>query len=67
MPDNATIVYNGTTTITMKNGPVQNVPISVTAMEGDVISIWIDPSKIENHFGNTPIYGTILKAFEVKK
>jgi hypothetical protein len=67
MPDNATIVYNGTTTITMKDGPVQNVPISVTAMEGNVISIWIDPSRIENHFGNTPIYGTILKAFEVKK
>jgi hypothetical protein len=67
MPDNATIVYNGTTTITMKDGPVYNVPISVTAIEGNVITIWIDPSRIDNHFGNTPIYGTIVKAFEVKK
>jgi hypothetical protein len=67
MPNNATIVYNGTTTITMKDGPVQNVPISVTAMDGNVIAIWIDPSRVDNHFGNTPIYGTIVKAFEVKK
>lgn len=67
MPDNATIVYNGTTTITMRDGPVHNVPMSVTVMEGNTISIWIDPSRIDNHFGDTPIYGTVVKAFEVKK
>jgi hypothetical protein len=25
-----------------------------------VISIWLDPSKVNNHFGNTPIYGTVM-------
>jgi len=26
-------------------------------MDKSAASIWIDPSKTENHFGNTPIYG----------
>jgi hypothetical protein len=67
MPDNTTMVYNGTATITMKDGPVPNVPISGTVMEGNVHIIRIDPSKVNNHFGDTPIYGTVVKAFEVKK
>jgi hypothetical protein len=25
-----------------------------------VISIWLDPSRIDNHFGNTPIYGIVM-------
>src|ERR671931_55765 len=57
MPTNMTAVYNGTATITMKEGPVHNVPIS----------IWVDPTKTDNHFGNTPIFGTILKHVVVKK
>jgi hypothetical protein len=67
MPDNTTMIYNGTATITMKDGPVPNVPINATVKEGNVLSIWIDPSKVNNHFGDTPIYGTVVKAIEVKK
>jgi hypothetical protein len=67
MPTNMTAVYNGTATITMKEGPVHSVPISIRAMNDNTISIWVDPTKTDNHFGNTPIFGTILKHVIVKK
>ena len=67
MPTNMTAVYNGTATITMKEGPVHNIPISIRAMNDNTISIWIDPTKTDSHFGNTPIFGTILKHVIVKK
>jgi hypothetical protein len=67
MPDNSTIVYNGTATITMRQGPVPDVPMSIKAMDNNAISIWVDPTKINNHFGNTPIFGTIAKLVNVEK
>jgi hypothetical protein len=67
MPTNMTAVYNGTATITMKEGPVHNVPISIRTMNDNTISIWVDQTKTNNHFGNTPIFGTILKHVIVKK
>jgi hypothetical protein len=66
-PNNTTSVFNGTATITMKEGPVDNVPLSVKRIDDNVISIWADPAKVNNHFGNTPIYGTIMKSVIVKK
>jgi hypothetical protein len=41
--------------------------MSVTVMEGDAISLWIDPTKIDSHFGDTPIYGTVTKAVDIMK
>jgi hypothetical protein len=67
MPDNATMIYNGTVSITMKEGPVHDVPMSATVKGGNVLSLWLDPSKIDNHFGNTPIYGTVTKAVQIMK
>ena len=67
MPNNSTTVFNGTATITMRQGPVSDVPISIKAMDNNAVSIWIDPTKIQNHFGNTPIFGTIEKLLEVGK
>ena len=67
MPDKKTNVYNGTATITMKEGPVNDVPISIRTLNDNVISIWVDPAKTMNHFGNTPIYGTITQAVFVRK
>lgn len=66
-PNNTTSVFNGTATITMKDGPVDNVPLSVKRIDDNVISIWADPAKVNNHFGNTLIYGTIMKSVIVKK
>jgi hypothetical protein len=54
--NNAT-TYNGTATVSLKKGPATGVPISIKLMGNSAISIWVDPSKTENHFGNTPIYG----------
>jgi hypothetical protein len=51
----------------MREGPVPDVPLSVKAMDNNAVSIWVDPTKIQNHFGNTPIFGTIEKLVEVKK
>jgi hypothetical protein len=65
--NDSTTIYNGTATITMRQGPVTNVPISIKSLESNVISIWFDPTKINNHFGNTPIFGTIEKLLTVEK
>jgi hypothetical protein len=62
MPDKKIVVYNGTATITMKEGPVNDVPLSIRTFDDNIISIWLDPAKTMNHFGNTPIYGTITQA-----
>jgi hypothetical protein len=35
------------------------VPTSIKLLGKGVISIWIDPSKVEEHYGNYPIYGVI--------
>src|ERR687890_885243 len=67
MPNNSTIVYNGTATITMRQGPVPNVPVSIKTMDNNAVNIWFDPTKINNHFGNTPIFGTVQKVVKVEK
>src|SRR5918995_2364125 len=66
-PNNTTSVFNGTATITMRQGPVENVSVSIKRIDNDVISIWADPAMINNHFGNTPIFGTIEKQLRVEK
>jgi hypothetical protein len=60
MPNNMTRIFNGTATASLKEGPVTDIPTSIRIMGDKVISIWLDPSKVNNHFGNTPIYGTIM-------
>ncbi len=50
--------FNGTSTITMEGGSIRDVPIGVTLIDKNAVSIWLDPSKINNHFGNHLIYGT---------
>ena len=67
MPDKTTTIYNGTATITMRQGPVPNVQVSIKSIESNVLSIWVDPTKINNHFGNTQIFGTIEKLVTVNK
>ena len=59
-PNNMTKVFNGTSTASMREGPVTDIPTTIRIMGDKVISIWLDPSRIENHFGNTPIYGIVM-------
>ena len=54
---NSTIL-NGTTTVTMKDGPVSNVPTQITLLDESAIAITVDGNLTDNHFGSTPIYGT---------
>jgi hypothetical protein len=67
MPNNSTTVYNGTATITMRQGPVPGVPVSIKTMDNNAVNIWFDPTKINNHFGSTPIFGTVEKLVKVEK
>ena len=66
-PSNTTTIFNGTVTITLKDGPVDNVPVSIKRIDNNVVSIWVDPTRVNNHFGNTPIFGTIEKLLNVEK
>jgi hypothetical protein len=59
-PNNITKVFNGTSTASMREGPVTDIPITIRIMGDKVISIWLDPSRVENHYGNTPIYGIVM-------
>lgn len=49
---------SGSSTVTMKEGPVKDVPTTIKIFDKSVISFIFDPAKVQNHFGNTPIYGT---------
>ena len=51
-------VFNGTSTVTMREGPVTEVPTTITLLGDTGVSILFDPAKTNNHFGNSPIYGT---------
>ena len=59
-PNNMTKVFNGTSTASMREGPVTDIPTTIRIMGDKVISIWLDPSRIENHYGNTPLYGLVM-------
>jgi hypothetical protein len=67
MTNDKNSVVNGTATISMKDSPINDVPISIKILNNNVISIWTDPNKINDHFGNTPIYGQIIQDIIIKK
>jgi hypothetical protein len=50
----------GTSTVTMREGPVEDVPTEITISNGKVIAISLDPEALDNHFGDTPIYGMVI-------
>ena len=61
-PNNMTSVFDGTSTASMMEGPVTDIPTTIRITGDKVISVWLDPSRIENHYGNTPIYGLVMDA-----
>src|ERR687897_2287317 len=50
----------GTATITLREGPIPNVPTTIQIAQDRVIAISPDPAAVENHFGDTPIYGIVV-------
>src|SRR5918999_2744552 len=55
---NATTV-NGTFTITLEEGPVENVNGYIHVIN-DKIEFWVDPVATDNHFGPTTITGIVI-------
>jgi hypothetical protein len=53
----STRIYSGTATVSMKEGPVSNAPITIKLSSDNSMSIMLDPIKTKDHFGNTPIQG----------
>lgn len=62
-----TTSYKGTVTVTLKDGPVEQVPIEVKVGNNHVIGLSIDAAKTNNHFGDTPIYGIIPPKDDIMK
>ena len=60
-------VHNGTGTISMPQGPVTEVPISIKVVNNSLGIINIGPNKIDNHFGTEPLYGVPLEEREHDK
>lgn len=52
-------ILEGTATVTMMDGPVMDVPLTIKVFNKSVIALWISPDKVDGHFGSNPIYGII--------
>jgi hypothetical protein len=59
-PSANTTMFTGTSTINMREGPLSNVPTTVLLSNNNVISIFLDPKVVQNHFGTSPFYGIVL-------
>ena len=59
-PNNNMIMYNGFSTVTMKEGTISNVPTTLLLSNNNIISIMIDPDIVQHHFGDAPFYGIIV-------
>jgi hypothetical protein len=59
--DSTSMTLRGTATISLKDGPMEDVPVTIKIMNRNVIQIIIDPAVV-NHFGMTPIYGVVTRA-----
>jgi len=57
--NNTIHVVKGIATVTMKDGPVSGVPLTIKVFNGSVIGLWIGPDKVDSHFGSDPIYGIL--------
>ena len=58
-PNNNMIMYNGVSTVTMKDGPISNIPTTLVLSNNNIISIMLDPNSVQHHFGEAPFYGIV--------
>lgn len=47
MEGNTTHVFEGTATITMRDGPVSDVRLTIKIFNGAAIAMWIGPDRID--------------------
>src|SRR5574341_260666 len=60
--DHSTVVLEGTAIVTMANGPVADVPLTMKFHDESLMELVIGPEKVDGHFGTIPIYGTFTFA-----
>jgi hypothetical protein len=58
--DTNSTTITGTAAITLREGPVQGVQTTIEIAQDKTIAITPDPAAVENHFGDTPIYGIVV-------
>ncbi|MBD0299155.1 MAG: hypothetical protein ICV82_02490 [Nitrososphaera sp.] len=58
--ENGTTTYTGNSTISMPEAAFADVPTTIK-VSGEIISIFPEPSEVNEHYGNTPIYGAIVQ------
>ncbi len=58
--ENGTTTYTGNSTVSMPEAAIADVPTTIK-VSGEIISIFPDPSKVNQHYGNTPIYGAAIE------
>jgi hypothetical protein len=61
--ENGTTTYTGSSTVSLREGPLIGVPTTIK-LSGELISIFPDPSSVDGHFGDTPIYAAISNGHE---
>jgi len=54
-----TIMFNGVSTVSMKEGSITNVPTTILLSNGNVLSIMLVPQTVQHHFGNSPFFGLV--------
>lgn len=57
--DGTTTTINGTATVTLREGPTPDVPVTLQISNNTVLAIFIDPEAVDGHFGEGPVYGLL--------
>jgi hypothetical protein len=63
--ENNTVSYTGLATVTLRAGPMKDVPVEIKVFNNNVLSIWFSPIRVNNHF-ESPIYGTVLNKKDIE-
>lgn len=64
--ENDMMTYKCQATVTMKDGPITEIPAEIKIHNNNVISIWFNPTQVKTHLGVSPIYGAIITEKEMK-
>jgi hypothetical protein len=64
--ENGTMTYTGNSTVSMPEAAIEDVPTTIK-VSGEIISIYPEPSAVNEHYGNTPIYGVIVQEEDLRR
>jgi hypothetical protein len=52
--------FNGTSTVSLANGPALDIPTSIKLSNDNIVNIWMDPESVDRHFGeSSTIFGIV--------